>query len=108
MERSFATVRAKALALMEAANITEKMRNKLWAEATNTATYLSNITPHSSNINHTSADELFYGKPPTAFEHLVPIGQICYVANRHTTRKFQHRSTKCFMVGYKENAQRET
>ena len=78
MERSFATVRAKALALMEAANITETMRNILWAEATNTATYLSNITPHSSNINHTSADELFYGKPPTAFEHLVPFGKPPY------------------------------
>ena len=74
VERSFATVRAKARALLEAANITETMRNKLWAEATNTANYLSNISPHSSNLNYTSADELFYGKPPNAFDHLVPFG----------------------------------
>ena len=46
-EHSFATVRAKGLALLEAANINETMRNKLWVEATSTASYLSNITPHS-------------------------------------------------------------
>ena len=108
VECSFATVKAKALAMLEAANFTDTVRNKLWAEATNTATYLSNITPHSANQNFTSSDETFYGKPPNAFQYLVPFGQIGYVANRHVTSKFQCRSTKCFMVGYKEHAERDT
>ena len=81
VEQSFATVKAKALAMLEAANFTDSICNKLWAEATNTATYLSNITPHSYNANFTSSDELFYGIAPNAFQHLVPFGQIGYVAN---------------------------
>ena len=84
------------------------MRNILWAEATNTATYLSNITPHHSNHNQTSSDELFYGTPPNAFEYLFPFVQIGYVANRNVTRKFQRCAIKCFMVGYKEHAERDT
>ena len=108
VERSFATVRAKALAMLEAANLTEPMRNKLWVEAINTATYLSNVTPHSSNKNLMCGDEMFYGNPPTSFEHLVPFGQIGYVADCQVTAKFQQRSVKCFMVGYKEHAHRDT
>jgi len=82
VEPAFAMVKERALAMLYNAAFTPKMREMLWAEATNTATYLSNILPNAANRGNASSDELFYGNKPEGFAYLRPFGQIGYVANR--------------------------
>ena len=63
-ERAIAVIKARALAMMEKAKFSKTTKNKFWAEATNTATILSNIVPTGGNDDNLCADEKFYGKPP--------------------------------------------
>jgi len=64
VERAFAVTKERAMAMLFNANFTKKTREYLWAEATNTATYVSNILPISSNDGNTSSEEVFYGEDP--------------------------------------------
>ena len=58
-ERAFAVVKERALAMLFNAAFTPKTREFLREEATNTATYISNILPNSANKGNISSDKLF-------------------------------------------------
>jgi len=109
VEKAFDIVKTKAIAMMEQAKMAMKMRDNLWAEATRTATYLANLTPHSANDKMMSSDQLWYGFEPKGYKYLRPFGQVGYVAYRGKFQsKFAPRSHKGVMVGYAESSSRDT
>ncbi|MEM7375719.1 MAG: reverse transcriptase domain-containing protein, partial [Bacteroidota bacterium] len=108
-ERGFAVVKMRAMAMLEKAGLTDKMKDKLWAEAVNTATYISNIVPTSANEDSKCPDEVFYGEQPKGYKYLHPFGQVGYVTKRGKhIKKFERRSTKMIMVGYALTSARDT
>ena len=72
VERRFVTDRNRAFAMMLSASFSKETQQQLWAEAFNTAEKLGNIT--SSSRSPKSPDEIFSGKRPTLYPHLVQFG----------------------------------
>ena len=58
-ERALTVVRERSMAMMEQAQFSTTTRNQLWAEETNTATFLSNMVPNGGNENGVCADDKF-------------------------------------------------
>ena len=56
VERAFAVVKERALAMLFNAAFTKQTREFLWEEATNTTTFLSNILPNSANKGNFSSE----------------------------------------------------
>ena len=108
-ERAIAVIKARALAMMEKAKFSKTTKNKFWAEATNTATILSNIVPTGGNDDNLCADEKFYGKPPKIYKNLQPFGRVGYVKRTGTAgTAWDRRSDKCVLMGYANNHSRDT
>ena len=104
VERQFATDLRRAQSMMEAADLTESMRNMLRNEAIMTATTMANITCNDMT-NKLSPYQKFYGKPPLLkLEHLVQFGRLGYVADRRKIKsKLAPKAYKCLFVGYAFN-----
>ncbi|CAM9890236.1 unnamed protein product, partial [Chrysoparadoxa australica] len=104
VERGFATVRRKAVALLESAMLSKDLREKLWAEAASTATLLTNVCPTSANRDHHSPWKLYYGTRPRFMNHLQIFGHGAYVTATSDERgpKWGRRAVKAIMVGYAE------
>lgn len=84
-------------------NDTPNLIKPLWAELVNTACYIKNRLPSSSNDGFKSPFEILYGRQP-AINHLRIIGSKCY--NHKTgkvTGKLDTRATECVLVGYESN-----
>ena len=81
VEQMFVTIRDQAVAMMIGAQLTNEAQGRLWAEAVNTTTHLTNIT--ISSRADVSPDELWYNKPPRIHGHLVEWGRIGHVTIRH-------------------------
>ena len=80
VERMFVTIRDRAVAMMIGAQLTDQAQGRLWAEAVNTATRLTNITISSKAA--LSPDEQWYKKPPNLHGHLVEWGRVGHVTIR--------------------------
>ncbi|CAM9889349.1 unnamed protein product, partial [Chrysoparadoxa australica] len=104
VERGFATVRRKAVALLETAGLSENLHKKLWAEAASTATLLTNISPTAANKDHQNPWKLYYGTKPRFMDHLQTFGHGAYVTATSHERgpKWGQRAVKAIMVGYAE------
>ncbi|CAM9855209.1 unnamed protein product, partial [Chrysoparadoxa australica] len=104
VERGFATVRRKAVALLETAGLSQNLHKKLWAEAASTATLLTNVSPTAANKDHQSPWKLYYGTKPRFMNHLQTFGHGAYVTATSHERgpKWGRRAVKAIMVGYAE------
>ncbi len=69
VERRFAIVRQKVIAMMSQVDLENDMKQMLWAEALATATTLNNITVNKPN-EFQSSYVMFFGKDPHQLDHL--------------------------------------
>jgi hypothetical protein len=90
--------------MMEAADLTEGLRNLLRNEAIMTATTLANISCNDMQ-SHQSPYQKFYNKAPLLkLEHLVRFGRLRYVTDRRKIKsKLAPKAIKCLFVGYAFN-----
>ncbi len=102
VERGFAIVRNRAIAMMNDLDLDKDIKGKLWAEALNTSTYLVNITACNPNKLESSHRKLL-GEKAITLKHLKTFGCIGYVTNRLNKGKFDNKATKCYMIGYPQN-----
>ncbi len=102
VERGFAVIRQKAIAMMSTVNLDSETKQILWAEVVSTATLLSTYVVNKANEIESSYVSLF-GKEPPHLDHLRTFGTVAYVAKRNTKSKFESRLLKCIMVGYAKN-----
>jgi hypothetical protein len=102
VERKFVTDRARGLAMIFGARLTEEARRLLRAEAESTAEKISNIVCNSRSDK--SPHDLFDGKPLKLIpECMVEFGRIGYVTIRKKIlKKWDKKSTKCIMVGRRQ------
>jgi hypothetical protein len=104
VERQFATDLRRSQSMMEAADLTEGLRNLLRNEAIMTATTMANISCNDIT-NKLSPYQNFYGKSPLLkMEHLVQFGRLGYVTDRRKIKsKLAPKAIKCLFVGYAFN-----
>jgi hypothetical protein len=97
-ERGNRTIEEKITCLLQDANgIDESERGRYWAEALNTATYLINRLPTSTNDGKTPYEAYHGSKPP--LHHLRTFGSKAYVYDR-THDKHQSKTIDCILLGY--------
>jgi hypothetical protein len=97
-ERGNRTIEEKITCLLQDANaIDESERGRYWAEALNTATYIINRLPTSTN-NGKTPYEAYYGSQ-LPLQHLRTFGSRAYVHDR-THRKHQPKTIDCIFLGY--------
>ena len=102
VERRFATDGGRALAMMIAAGLDEPTQQILWAEATNTASKLTNLVSNSRSDE--PPNSLLTKEKSKIYSQLMQWGRVAYVAKRDKLkRKFVDRSKKCIFVGYSED-----
>ncbi|KAI9194591.1 hypothetical protein LWI28_007414 [Acer negundo] len=75
-----------------------RLPNQFWGECAITAVHIINRLP-SPVLSFKTPFELLYSKPPS-FSHLRVFGCLAYVANVHTSHKFDYRSIPSVFVGY--------
>src|SRR3954454_22229930 len=93
-ERSMRTISETARTLLTEANLGVEF----WAEATATAVYLRNRSPHSA-LGGKKPYEVWYETIPE-IEHLKPFGCAAYAFENHRQGKFSSKTDKCILVGY--------
>ena len=101
VERKFVVIRDRGLAIMLGAGLNEEHQGKLWAEAMNTATKLTNVAPTMATGK--PPDEMWYGEYQNWTKHLKKWGQIGFVTIRIKQRKLDTKSIKCVFVGYADD-----
>jgi transposase InsO family protein len=107
VERRIASIKQKGHAMMLAANMSEKARELLWAEAVKTANTLSNITMNRA-IKQTPY-EFFFGKKSKLYENLIQFGRIGYVLDPTKIKaNWSEKSEKGIMVGYADGKPSDT
>src|SRR5450755_1228046 len=95
-ERSIYTIISRARTMLHA---TSDLPKELWAEAVNTAVYLTNLSPTKAIIKGKTPYELFHGTKPT-YKHLRTFGCAAYAIDHHAKSKFASRSRKMRLLGY--------
>ena len=102
VERAFVTLRQRAMAMMFSAQFTDESQGRLWAEAVNTATMLTNQAINS--VNQESPNDLFYGdtlpKLRRPYKDLKEFGRIGHVTIRTKVKKLDKKTIKCVFLGY--------
>jgi transposase InsO family protein len=103
VERQFATDLSRSQSMMEAADLTEGLRNLLRKEAIMTATTMANIS--CTGITYKlSPYKKFYGKSPILKMELVQFGRL---GSDNYRRKIKSdlapKAIKCLFVGYTFN-----
>lgn len=97
-ERGNRTIEEKVTCLLQDANgIDDSERGRYWAETLNTATYLINRLPTSSN-NGKTRYEAYYGSRPS-LHHVRTFGSKAYVYDR-THNNHQSKTIECILLGY--------
>ena len=99
VERAFASLYSRARSMMIGAGLNTSQREKLWAEAVNTATDMDNliVTEGREKPPH----ELFMKEMPKYARHLRTFGEMAIVAKRDTLKsKLGDRGKKCMFLGY--------
>jgi hypothetical protein len=104
IERMFATLYGKTRSILNAARLTETLRNGLWAQCAFLTCKLENIIVKTSDLK--SASEIFYGKNPIWIKNLKTFGEVAIVSD-HTQRKMKNklsdRGFACLFIGYPDN-----
>ena len=77
VERRFAVLKLRSQAMLNQADLSPALRNKLWTEAARCANLIENIT--SSGKQAETPYELFVGKSSALYDHLKEFGRIAYV-----------------------------
>ena len=106
VERKFVTIRDRSCAAMTKASFTEEYQGLLWAESVHTSTRLTNIVCNTRGDK--CPDELFYGKMPDIYKHLVEFGRIGYMKLGKKQNKLEPKAAKCVMIGYSANQAGDT
>jgi hypothetical protein len=102
VERRIALLQQRANTMLIMANFTEEARNKLWAEAVNTANDLENITANTSR--NQIPYKLFSRNDSKMYSKLIEFGHLRYVTIcRKFGAKWKEKSYKTVMVGYAKN-----
>ena len=104
VERKFATLYGKVRAMLNWAQVTPYLRNKLWAQCANTATQLNNILCVKGGSK--TPAQLFYGNNPSWVKNLHTFGEIGIVHDdRHAKirGKLKDRGIPCMFLGYTED-----
>ncbi len=107
VEREITSIREGGMAQLFAANLTQELQKKLWAES-----FLCRMTTKNILVTaptNKSPDELFTGTKPTLYPHLIEFGRIGYVTDRAQFKgKMKSKSYPCLMVGYAHNHSNDT
>ena len=98
IERRFAVVIQRSIAMMFDAGFSKESREMLWAEAFKTAAFLGDIFPTARN--NQSAYGLFFGKKCPWYEHLIEYGRIGMITTRQKGKKLEPQGEPMIMVGY--------
>ena len=102
VERAFVTVRQRAMAMMFAAQFTPEYQARLWAEAVNTATMLTNTVVNS--VNKECPNDMFYGdilpKLRRKYADFKEFGRIGHVTIRTKLKKLDKKTFKGVFLGY--------
>ncbi len=110
VERKFATLYGRIRSMMIDAGIKEKLRQKLWAEATNMCVDLDNILVKCRKEK--SPYEIFHKakKLPDYIKNLKQFGVVGFVLKRGNKikSKISDRGKKAIMVGYVRNITADT
>ena len=111
VERGFAVIRERAVAMMIDAKLAMEFQKHLWAEAVSTATNLSNDTMTMKGTQ--TANQLFYAntnfKQRNDYKHLYEWGRVAYVAKRDAhPKKFAEKGKKCVFLGYADDHATDT
>jgi hypothetical protein len=107
VERRIVILKQRALAMMIAAGITEKMREVLWCEAADCANDLENIS--ASTVRNVFPVEMMTGKKSKLYPQLQPWGRIGYVTIRKKFKStWKEKAVKQMMVGYSKNHAADT
>ncbi|KAG9458847.1 hypothetical protein H6P81_003355 [Aristolochia fimbriata] len=97
-ERKNITLQVMARAMISSKNLP----HKLWAEAVNTACYISNRV-HLRHMTNKTPYELWKGRKPKV-HYFREFGSTCYVLRDHEQLgKFDSRSTEGIFIGYSRN-----
>jgi transposase InsO family protein len=101
-ERGNRTIEEKITCLLQDANgIDKSERGRYWAEALNTATYIINRLPTSTNGGGKTPYEAYYGSQPP-LQHFRTFGSRAYVHDK-PHRKHQPKTIDCIFLGYSDD-----
>jgi transposase InsO family protein len=102
VERAFVTVCQRAKAMMFSAQFTPEYQGRLWAEAVNTATVLTNTAMNS--VNKDCPSDMFYGdilpKLRRKYADFKEFGRIGHVTIRTKVKKLDKKTFKGVFLGY--------
>ena len=103
VERAFVTVQQRAMAMMFVAQFTPEYQGRLWAEAVNTATMLTNTVVNS--VNKECPSDMFYGdilpKLRRKYADFKEFGRIGHVTIRtKKLKKLDKKTFKGVFLGY--------
>ena len=103
VERAFATLYGRVRAMLNGAKLPKTMREKLWAEAANTATKLDNILSHEKGKD--CPYKLIYSKMPKYVNGLRAFGEIgiITIGSGKIKAKLDDRGTSGLFSGYPDN-----
>ena len=104
VERSFATLYSKIRAMLRAANMTKKEKEKLWTEAASTATKVDNLLIRKGEKR--GPYRRFYKKDPEYQRHLRVFGEkgiMTKKSGRDIKSKLEDRGQICTFLGYARN-----
>ena len=107
VERAFATLLNKTVAMMIDAKLTDKMQGKLWNEFAATATKLHNNILKAGETQ--TAEEKFSGtRDKQLMKNLVIPGTIGYVSKRLKQPKLEPKAFKAMLLGFPDYHSRDT
>ncbi len=90
VERGFAIIRQKAVAMMTQLDLENEMKQTLLAEVISMATMLNNYVVNKPNEFESSYVSL-YGNEPPKLDYLKTFGTVAYVAKRDIKSKYESR-----------------
>ena len=104
VERAFATLYGRVRAMLNGAQLDEKLRHALWAECANTATDLNNIMITDNKTQ--SPHEMVYGDKPKFSKRLRTFGEVAIIKKgemKQIKPKLDNRGILGVFVGYSYN-----
>ena len=107
VERRIAVLKLRSQAMLNQADLTLDLRNKLWTEAVRCANVLENIT--STAANPETPFELFVKRKSTLYDHLIEFGRIGYVTDKRNMKaNWKNQAHRGIMVGYADSKPSDT
>lgn len=93
-------------ATMIKAKLSDENQRLLWTESVHTSTRLANIV--SNTKDDKCLDEMFYGKRPAIYKHLIQIGSVGYMKIGKKQNKLEPKAVQSVMIGYAANQPGDT